>query len=924
MDMGSRILAAIKAYSDRPCMGVRDTSSSLSYSWQTFETVGKRIKEFSGGLRQWVQPHDYVGICAANRPEWVMTDLACILQHVISVPIHYQLSDREMAFIINNTRVSLVVCDGERLEKCVRLRSTCPTLRHVVCMDSFDDMSTVEEYEPSKNDDDCITVVYTSGSSGRTKGVMLSEQAFRAMFPLQEASASDERVTFCYRPLAWITDRKATIATFLRGGCTGFSTGDTSRLMEELALVAPTSFSAPPLIWNKIYSEFNATLSLTKAAGEQRLLEEFSKLIPRQCRVISIGGAMVSPAVLGFMRKCFRHCQIVEAYGSTECGRIAFNYTFLDSMIDYRLESIADMGYTRDDRPYPRGELLVRTQQMFSGYVNDPEETKAALTDDGYFRTGDIVELLTLANGKPNVRVIDRKKSFFKLSQGQYVSPALLEGIYIQSLFVEQIFIYGDALDSAVMAVVVPTANHSNDAIAHDLRALAQRESLRQHEIPSHLIIEYEPFTSENGLLTLSMKPCRRQLIARYAERLKKLKSIEKLNERSQCFAALGGDSLAYVRLLHMVPHLLDDAVLDLDLTVGSEQRSPNSSPSMVFITGVTGFVGAFLLAELLKVYPSTCKFTCLVRCPSSASPMDRVRQSMVFLQLWKEEFQTRIVAVQGDLAEDRFGLACDTYENLAASTDTIFHCGATVNFVLPYSQLHPSNVGGTREVIRLATHSATNIPIQYISTLSVLPSTMRTAEVSVDDVAPDHLSSGYAQSKWVAERLISNAARCGVPVSIYRLGLMGASTGTGACNPNDIHTLFVTTLLRLGCYPATTVHGQFTALPVDVAVQRIIAQSNTKRGIHHIANDTGGIAFDDVLDGIRSCGRDVQSIPPEEWQAKLMCEPAREILAYHLFKFRSIAGSASSRSSLPENYVKKWLLFIINHLLPIEVPGGR
>ena len=536
--MGSRILAAIENYKTRPCMGVRDMSCSNvnhyanSYSWHTFETIGKRVKRFSRGLQRLLKPYEHVGICAGNRPEWVIADFACILQRFISVPIYPQLNERDMVFTINNTNISLVVCDKKTLAGFIGLRSQCPSLRHIVFMDSItetipstgDDDSVIHcmeniEKDESTNesdyviddDDKCLTVVYTSGSSGFPKGAMLSKLAFTALFPTSPSSMNSERITFCYRPLAWITDRKATIATFLTGGCVGFSTGDVARLMEELALIAPTSFSAPPTIWNKIYSEFKTALSLLAEYDEERLLDQFSKLIPTRCRTISIGGAMVSSRVFNFMRRCFRHCRIVEAYGTTECGRITFNDHFLSTMVDYRLESIPEMSYTLDDMPLPRGELLVKTTQMFSGYVNNPEETKAAFTDDGFFRTGDIVELRLRDDGKPGIHVIDRKKSFFKLSHGQFVSPEVLEGIYIQSLFIEHIFICGDGFQDHVTAVVVPNTtyvkafatqhnlhelqfNNSDKTLVHyimkDLRAIASKESLRPHEIPSQLIID--------------------------------------------------------------------------------------------------------------------------------------------------------------------------------------------------------------------------------------------------------------------------------------------------------------------------------------------------------------------------------------------------------------------------------------------------
>ncbi|CAF3546668.1 unnamed protein product [Rotaria sordida] len=620
VDLAARILAAVTTYQDRYCMGVRDIDPNNpknyvdSYSWQTFKTIGERITNFSHGLRRLIKPRGYLGICAANRPEWLVTDFACILQSFITVPIYCLFNDREIAFIIKNTPVSIIVCDKEMLPRFIRLHSECPSLRHIVCMDPIPEamskinglsihyMGTIERYGSMKRydyvitaPDDCITVIYTSGSLGFPKGAMISENAFKNNFPRLNITFRDERIKFCYRPLAWATDREGSIAVFLEGGRIGFSTGDVTRLMEELALVRPTSFSAPPTIWNKIYAEYKATLSLMTtdqstidvAMAEETLLQQFAKLIPIRCKILSIGGAMVSSTVLDFMKRCFRHCQIMESYGTTECGSITFD-NLIEMTIDYRLESVPEMCYTLDDKPFPRGELLVKTKTMFSGYMNNPEETKMAFTDDGFFHTGDIVELRRVNDGQLNLRVIDRKKNFFKLSQGQFVSPEFLQEIYMQSPFVEQMYIHGNPLEDSVVAVIVPNKEYARafaikhnltefdnsrpdklfyDAIMQDLRLLATKESLRKHEIPSRLIIDFEPFTSENGLLTSSMKLCRYRLAAHYADRLKAVESIEdRLKsmiekatghqlaiDQATNFISIGGDSLSAVRLSRMI-----------------------------------------------------------------------------------------------------------------------------------------------------------------------------------------------------------------------------------------------------------------------------------------------------------------------------------------------------------------------------------
>ncbi len=141
IDMATGIRAAIAMYWDRHCMGVRDIDKDNpsiytdSYSWLTFKTVGDRTKNFGHGLRRLIEPRGYLGICAANRPEWMITDFACIFQGIISAPIYTLFTDREIVYVINNTKVSVVVCDQKMLPRFIEIHSQCPLLQHIICMD---------------------------------------------------------------------------------------------------------------------------------------------------------------------------------------------------------------------------------------------------------------------------------------------------------------------------------------------------------------------------------------------------------------------------------------------------------------------------------------------------------------------------------------------------------------------------------------------------------------------------------------------------------------------------------------------------------------------------------------------------------------------------------------------------------------------
>lgn len=880
-------------------------------------------------------------------------------------------------------------------------------------------MSTIERHGATKQyestitkPDDCITIIYTSGSSGFPKGAIISENALGNNFPLYSFNFRKEEVKLCYRPLAWATDRLNCMGVFLQGGRIGFTTGNVDRLIEELNLVRPTGFSAPPTIWNKIYAEYKATLALMTADKsstdaemiEKDLLKKFSKLIPKRCERLGTGGAMVSPAILNFMKRCFLDCRIIESYGTTECGSISFD-NIIEGDINYRVESVPEMGYTTDDKPFPRGELLVKTKTMFSEYLNNPDETNMAFTNDGYFRTGDIVELRSEYGRESKLFHIDRKKSFFKLSQGQFVSPEFLQEIYMKSPFVEQIYIHGNLLEDCVAAVIVPNKEYAQafsikhnlvqldndhpsrlfyDAIMQDLHLLAKKESLRKHEIPSKLIIDFEPFTSNNGLLTSTMKLCRHRLAAHYGDRLKNTESIEdrlkvmieKASGNSLTMGqntnllSIGSDSLAAVRLSHMIqdslgvsiplnvlfesnmtlenlanivknpsqissfptlilPQLLKDSSQELDIKIG-KKKDVESSPSTIFITGTTGFVGAFLLAELLRMYPLDCKFICLVRCDIMTNPLDRIQENMTFFQLWHETFRSRIVALRGDLAQKCFGLDEKSYRALAYQIDLIFHCGATVNFVLPYSKLYSSNVLGTVEVIRLATHGPTCIPVHYISTISVQPSEM-TQAIPIDEISLNHLKSGYAQSKWVAEKLVAKANRLGLPVNIYRLGSIWGHSDTGACNPNDILTLLLAAIIKTGYYPITDFNIQLNGLPADLAAQNIISLSRIQPYVYgktYLIDAQGeGVSFHSIIQSIENCGIELSSLSYEDWKVHLASISTRQRsfkLVTDFFTNNPFEIMASSKplantkeqTLIDRFYIMKLVTFILNNIV--------
>jgi amino acid adenylation domain-containing protein/thioester reductase-like protein len=258
--------------------------------------------------------------------------------------------------------------------------------------------------------------------------------------------------------------------------------------------------------------------------------------------------------------------------------------------------------------------------------------------------------------------------------------------------------------------------------------------------------------------------------------------------------------------------------VLADDVRAGTLPRSRWLQPRDILLTGATGYLGAFLLKELAERSDAT--IWCLVRAESPDEGLDRIRAVLQRYLIWDEELAGRLRVVPGDLARHRFGLTEERFADLGRTIDVIFHCGALVNFLYPYSEVKPPNVDGTEQVLRLAT-TGTLKAVHHVSTIDVFLDTEHPRPFLEDPViVPRHVPEGYARSKLVAEELVSLARARGVPCSVYRPGMMVSHTRTGATQLNDFLLIEIKGLLEFGLVP--DVHYMFDAVPIDYPARAI------------------------------------------------------------------------------------------------------
>jgi fatty acid CoA ligase FadD9 len=453
-----------------------------------------------------------------------------------------------------------------------------PTL----CLVSFTDLVAIGEKckleAPNLQTDEISTIVYTSGSTGRPKGAVNSFARWNN-FITYIYNMPMPLIRLSFMPLAHNTERQQSHLTMTYGGKMCFSRGDMGRIFEEFALVNPTSLSAAPRFYDSIYNQYQATLSQFRkdypevmlSQAEAYCLNQYRGILGNAMQVLVVGGAAVSPFTKEFIIKCFG-IPVFDGYGTTEAGGITAD-GHLYPGTEVKIIDCPELGYTSQDKPWPRGEVWAKTTSMVSGYYKD-QATTDEFFKDGWFITGDIVEV---RNGC-EYYIIDRRKNLFKLSQGVFVAPSAIENKLLVSDFVHQIYVYGDHTRSNLVAVVVPNLENlakwcqehqhldildwckqnsisipddgsnpsslassllsthfesfapylcalpiANAKVHQEIINTAKQIDLPPYHTPAAITLEHEKWTTENRLVTPSDKPQRAALEKKYSDALKRM-----------------------------------------------------------------------------------------------------------------------------------------------------------------------------------------------------------------------------------------------------------------------------------------------------------------------------------------------------------------------------------------------------------------
>ncbi|KAJ3332768.1 hypothetical protein HDU76_013180 [Blyttiomyces sp. JEL0837] len=255
-------------------------------------------------------------------------------------------------------------------------------------------------------------------------------------------------------------------------------------------------------------------------------------------------------------------------------------------------------------------------------------------------------------------------------------------------------------------------------------------------------------------------------------------------------------------------------SAVSFDIPTSPRRRA---GPQNIFLSGATGFVGVFLLEQLLQ---EGHQVYCLVRSNTKELAMARIKACMQLYSLWKAPYEYSIIPVLGDLSKPKLGLEQETWSHLARIADIVIHCGAQIDYLKTFDEIAPVNVNGTKEMLEFAVNEKPK-PFHYMSTLSVFNPV---SDLKIDETnipSGKSLHTGYTQSKFAAENLVMDAAKKGAVCYIYRLGRITGHSRTGAIPAQDFPFLLLKGIIDLGCYPVD-LNAPVDVVPVDFATSLI------------------------------------------------------------------------------------------------------
>ncbi|MBK7934348.1 MAG: long-chain fatty acid--CoA ligase [Acidobacteria bacterium] len=526
--------AQCEKYRERDVFYTRDGDGWSAQTWGEFED---KVHDLACALlAKGLTEGASVAILAGNVPEWTICDIAAIAAGGVGVGIYPTSSAEQAHFIINHSDAEFVVVDTvEQLRKLDGVGM--PKVREVFLIESVDDIDTLptgrvsafyltlalgrskrEEFMPRVEElgfgatsVDTAIMVYTSGTTGEPKGAMLSHkyvlnsvESLRRSVPIFETD-----VALSYLPGCHVAERISGIYNRLYSGTAAYFVDDLSKLYAYMFEVKPTVFASLPRFFEKIH----AKVAADPEAGKEALKAAFGGNV----RLLTSGGAPLPLEIADFYAR--HELPILQAYGLTENICVAFN-----TVDEHKFGTVGKPMPMCEVRIAEDGEILVRSDMMFSGYFKEPEKTAEMFDADGWLETGDLGEL----DEDGFLKITGRKKEIIVLSNGKNVAPALIENFVKESHLISHCFLFGDGRSYCVALITINVNEAASmcreqiEGLVDQAVAAANARVSSSEQIKQFVILDSD-FSAERDEITPTMKLKRNVIAANHKDLLEKM-----------------------------------------------------------------------------------------------------------------------------------------------------------------------------------------------------------------------------------------------------------------------------------------------------------------------------------------------------------------------------------------------------------------
>ncbi len=959
---------AFALFAARPLFRARRTPEGPFETTHTYADVWaaaqKLARALAARLEPSTKPRIFLGIATRTRAEWLVTEVACLLRGYVVVPLAPSEPEERLQAIVDRCPLDVLVCDAPQA----------PMFRRIVgdegwvipVADEGEPFSAVgpvpEDAPPAapRAEDDLFTLLFTSGSTGVPKGAMRSYRKCNAL--LQSYGVPQPGLHLSFQPLSHLSERHYWPALVANGAVVGLSRGG-PHVLSDLAAFEPSWVSSVPRLFDVVRAGAERAMAEAKALAPWRDEGEIEAEVLRRTRLVfgrnlqgvATGSAPVSPETWRFLERCFGDIWVGDSYGSTEVGTITGNRR-VPAGVEVKLAPVPGLSL-----PQGQGEILVRSPHVIDGYFGDAAASAAALSDDGFFRTGDIGE-----QGPDGLRVVGRVASTVKLGQGEPVSLERVEAAIGGASVVDRVIAHPHPSGASLVALVVPKVEELSrlcgvectdlDALCADpgaaqavldvLRARGERAGLPSRELPTEVVLAADAA----GLLTVSGKVSRQAAGAHVARAVQARLSEKRGGANAQPATPL--DALLAIASAAVGRPLSADARISADLGL-------DSLAAAEILAGLSTALGrpvpldAWFAAETLRDLAAAVtthqarasaraeladadrRRTVIFPARTIVSPPRRVlltgatgllgahlleallarTEAHVVCLVRAESLETGRARLRQVRARYRLDeapdarwsvvaadLAAATPKDLACGADTVIHAAASVNWLARYDALRGANVLGTETLLRLAASEA-GAAFHHVSTISTAPADGDEASLSSFDAAA--AGSGYALSKWVAECIVRSAQGEGAPVFVHRPGLITGHAARGIGNGGDFVHRYLRACRRYGVLLARPERLDMT--PVSYVAEAIVAALLDPAGappITHLCNVQASPSFAEAGRGV--AGSAARALDYEAFRQAAVLP--RESPLHPLASYFPASGFGLGSGPWPDARTRAWL----------------